>query len=97
MEILFLSVFGGLWTIATIVSVVVDGIRLPDMDTMDTFTLHDRMRNLYDVYFADRRAREVRQTAVGWKPDDSYVESKGITPSGSREYYKVIRKGGRHV
>jgi hypothetical protein len=48
--------------------------------------------NLYDVYFADRSAREVRHTAVGWKPDDSYTEDLGETASGEREYYKVIRK-----
>lgn len=61
--------------------------------TRPLFVVPERLGNLYDVYFADRSQREVRLTAIGFKPDDSYIEDKGVTPSGNREYYKVIRKG----
>jgi hypothetical protein len=59
----------------------------------DRLTWAERLRNLYDVYVADRAKREVRLTAIGWKPDESYVENMGETASGSREWYKIIRKG----
>lgn len=35
---------------------------------------------------------EIRLTAVGWKPDETYTEDKDIeTASKNKEYYKVIR------
>lgn len=68
--------------------------------------LSDRKHNreLYKSGRADRN--EVRQTAVGWQPDNSYtpdpgndrkyIDSNGVerwdTPSGNKEYYKVVRK-----
>jgi hypothetical protein len=62
--------------------------------TEGTITLRERLANIADIYFGDRRNREIRHTAVGWRPDESYTEDWSPTASGNREYYKIIRRGG---
>ena len=55
-------------------------------------TFKERMKELHRIYVADRKHVEVRHTAVGWQPA-GYVEDKGTTPSGEREYFRIVREG----
>jgi hypothetical protein len=56
-------------------------------------------RHNAELYRSGRANRkEVRHTTVGWRRDphngeDGYTEDEGLTPSGNREYYRVIRRG----
>ncbi len=50
----------------------------------------ERAAELRRIYSGDAQREEVRHTAVGWKPDDTYTEGRGI--GGQVEYYKIVRK-----
>jgi hypothetical protein len=55
-------------------------------------TWRERLQNLADDWGGKRK--EIRHTAVGWQPDAGYQEDTNCpTPSGEREFYRVIRPG----
>jgi hypothetical protein len=65
----------------------------------DRPTLRERMRELKRQWF-HWGEQEVRHTAVEWRPDGRYVKDENKTPSGEKEYYRVVRKAkdnGRSV
>lgn len=62
---------------------------LPHPIQSDRITLRERVAELKRIWITGPGRDEVRETAIGWKPDDSFVEVKGTYP---REYTKVIRK-----
>jgi hypothetical protein len=39
-----------------------------------------------------RVGKDIHLTTVGWQRDESYTEVEGETPSGEREYTKIIGK-----
>lgn len=56
-------------------------------------------RELYRSGKANKN--EIRHTAIGWQPDESFIPDPGNkntdgkkydTPSGNKEFYKVVRK-----
>jgi hypothetical protein len=51
----------------------------------------ERLAELKRIYGGHHR--EVRLTAVGWQPGEGWTEDPGPTPSGSPEFYRVIREG----
>jgi len=52
-------------------------------------TIKERLREIWRIW--NQPAREVRQTAIGWQPDESY-RLTGYTSDGTPEYSKIIRK-----
>ena len=52
-------------------------------------TLLERWKEIKRIW--TQPPREVRQTAIGWQPDESYIEDQGKTASGGKEYYKIIK------
>ena len=54
-------------------------------------TWRERWAELKRIYGGDRH-REVRHTAVGWNPGE-WIEDPQPTPSGTHEYYTVVRAG----
>jgi len=41
---------------------------------------------------SEHGSNDVQYTAVGWQPDESYQEVKGVTASGEKEYTKKASK-----
>lgn len=53
-------------------------------------TWRERWAELKRIYNGEKR--EIRGTAVGWQPDAGYQEDTCPTPSGEREFYRVVSK-----
>ena len=80
--------------ISTLMRIITGTWQSPTMpDATNALTLQERAANLREVYVEDRGSREVRETAVGWQPGADWTEAEGKTPSGNREYHRVVKKG----
>jgi hypothetical protein len=52
--------------------------------------LLERLAEIKRIWNGEKR--EVRYTAVGWKPGEGWKEDCQPTPSGEREFYTVVRE-----
>lgn len=60
----------------------------------DRLTLRERWKNIKADWTQPRR--EIRHTAVGWRPAGYWQEECGETSaSGEPEYFRVVRTGSK--